>query len=118
MRQVPALPVVGPFADRLLAGDLPELAPPRRREAVAFVARRVDDLPSFTRFGVLAIASVFRALLAVPGGWTAARLLMALPLPLVGEYPRLVRSLTYAFIWERWPSTTPSGLDPVPVGAA
>ena len=29
----------------------------------------------------------------------------AKPLPLLAEYPRLVRSLGYAFIWETWPDT-------------
>jgi len=112
MRQVPALPVVGSYADRLLANDLPDLPSGQRREVVAFVARRVDSLPSFTRFGVLVIASVFRTLIAVPGGWPVAKLLAAKPLPLVGEYPRLVRSLGFAFVWERWPATTPTGAQP------
>jgi hypothetical protein len=109
MRQVPALPVVGSFAERLLASDLPDLPPPARREVVAFIARRVDGLPSFTRFGVFVLGSVFRALLAVPGGWSIARLVMKLPLPLVSEYPRLMRSLAFAYVWEHWPTTTPTG---------
>jgi hypothetical protein len=114
--QVPALPVVGPFAERLLIDDLPKLATERRREVVAFVAHRVDSLPSFTRFGVLAIGSVFRVLLAVPGGWGVARILMKLPLPFVAEYPRLMRSLSFAYVWEHWPTTTPNGDEPI--GAA
>lgn len=111
MRQVRALPVVGAFAERLLAADLPDLPAQRRREVVEFVARRVDSMPSFTRFGVLAIGSVFRLLLALPGGWTMAKVLMALPVPFVGEYPRLTRSLGYAYVWEHWPRTTPTGGD-------
>jgi hypothetical protein len=109
--KVPAQSVVGPFAERLLVADLPDLLPARRREVVAFVAHRVDSLPSFTRFGVLAIGSVFRLLLAVPGGWALARVLMRLPLPFVGEYPRLMRSLGFAYVWEHWPSTSPTGAD-------
>ncbi len=109
MRPVPALPVVGSFAERLLADDLPDLPAIRRREAVAFVARRIDTLPSFTRFGVLAIGVVLRTLIAVPGGWSAAVVLMRLPLPFVGEYPRLIRSLAFAYVWEHWPTTTPTG---------
>ena len=109
MRQVPALPVVGSFAERLLAADLPDLAPARRREVIGFIAHRVDHLPSFTRFGVLLLGSVFRGLLAVPGGWAVARIVMKLPLPLVAEYPRLVRSLGFAYVWEHWPTTTPTG---------
>ena len=107
--QFPAQAVVGGFAERLLAADLPDLPADRRREVVAFIARRVDTLPSFTRFGVLAIGSVFRVLLAVPGGWGLASVVMRLPLPFVGEYPRLMRSLGFAYVWEHWPTTGPSG---------
>ncbi|MDP2293076.1 MAG: hypothetical protein Q8M22_17985 [Actinomycetota bacterium] len=109
MPQVPALPVVGSFAQRLLATDLPDLPTAKRNETVGFVAHRIDTLPSFTRFGVLVLGSVFRTLLAVPGGWTAVSVLMKLPLPLVAEYPRLIRSLSFAYVWEHWPSTTPTG---------
>lgn len=109
MRQVPALPVVGSFAERLLAADLPDLTAAKRREVVGFIAHRVDALPSFTRFGVLLLGTFFRTLLAVPGGWGVARLLIALPLPLVAEYPRLMRSLGFAYVWEHWPATMPTG---------
>jgi len=109
MRQVPALPVVGSFAERLLAIDLPDLAPAKRREVIGFIAHRVESLPSFTRFGVLILGFIFRGLVAVPGGWGVARMLMNLPLPLVAEYPRLIRSLGFAYVWEHWPDTTPTG---------
>jgi hypothetical protein len=109
MRQVPALPIVGSFAERLLASDLPDLAPARRREVIGFVGHRVDHLPSFTRFGVLVLGSIFRVLVAVPGGWGVASVLTRLPIPLVAEYPRLIRSLSFAYVWEHWPDTTPTG---------
>lgn len=109
MRQVLALPVVGSFAERLLLVDLPELPAVRRTEVVAFIAHRVDSLPSFTRFGVLVLGFVFRGLLAMPGGWRAATILMRLPLPLVAEYPRLIRSLGFAYVWENWPTTSITG---------
>jgi len=109
MRQVPALPVVGSFAERLLAIDLPDLAPPKRREVIGFIAHRVDSLPSFTRFGVLVLGFIFRGMVAVPGGWGIASILIKLPLPLVAEYPRLIRSLGFAYVWEHWPDTTPTG---------
>jgi len=109
MRSVTSRPVVGPFADRLLEGDLPALPTERRRAAVTFIIRRVDGLPSFTRFGVMVISSCFRLLLALPGGWPAARWLTSKPLPLLAEYPRIVRSLGYAYIWETWPATLPDG---------
>ena len=111
MRQVPALPIVGSFAERLFVADLPDLTAAKRGEVIAFVAQRVDALPSFTHFGVLLLGSVFRALLALPGGWGIARLLIKLPLPLVAEYPRLMRSLGFAYVWEHWPGTTPTGAD-------
>ena len=101
--------IVGPFTERLLAADLPNLPADRRADAVRFVTGRCDVVPSFTRFGVTAIALVYRALLAFPGGWPLARLLASMPLPVLAEYPRLVRSLGYAFIWERWPDTGPDG---------
>jgi hypothetical protein len=66
-------------------------------------------MPSFTRFGVLAIGSFFKGLMMLPGGWSIARVVMSLPLPFVGEYPRLTRSLGFAYVWEHWPSTTPTG---------
>lgn len=100
---------VGPFAELLLAHDLPGLPAARRSAVVDFIAHRVDTLPSFTRFGVLVIGTVVRALLALPAGWPIARFITGLPLPFVAEYPRLVRSLGFAFIWENWPDTHPDG---------
>ena len=32
-----------------------------------------------------------------------------IPLPFVSEYPRLIRSLAFAYVWERWPDTKPDG---------
>jgi hypothetical protein len=37
------------------------------------------------------------------------RFLRGSRLPLLGELPRMVRSLAFAFIWETWPDTSPSG---------
>jgi hypothetical protein len=101
--------IVGPFADVLLAADLPLLPVDRRAEAVQFVQRRVSVIPSFTRFGVTVIGLLYRGLLAAPYGASVARFLSSRPLPVLGEYPRLIRSLGYAYIWERWPDTKPDG---------
>ena len=109
MRSVPSAPLVGPFADRLLALDLPDLPELRRSEVVDFTTRRVDGLPSVMRIGVLLIAALFRVLLVVPGGSAVIRFLARTPLPLLGEYVRLIRSLGYAYIWETWPETHPTG---------
>jgi len=118
MPSIRAFPVVGDFADRLLATDLPDLPGPQRREVVAFIARRVDELPSFTRFGVLAIGTLFRGILFFPGGWGMARIVLRLPLPLVAEYPRLMRSLGFAYVWEHWPRTGPTGATTIEGAAA
>jgi hypothetical protein len=49
--------------------------------------------------------------MALPGGWPLATIVMRLPLPFIGEYPRLSRSLAVAYIWEHWPHTTPTGAE-------
>jgi hypothetical protein len=101
--------IVGPFADLLLAADLPELPEERRREVVGFVQRRAETIPSFARFGVTVIGLFYRAVIAAPYGRSVVRVLMAKPLPVLGEYPRLVRSLAYTYIWEHWPDTLSTG---------
>ncbi len=37
------------------------------------------------------------------------RIVLRLPVPLLAEFPRLVRSLGYAYIWETWPDTNVDG---------
>ena len=101
--------IVDPFAGALLGADLPDLTVERRGEVVEFVRRRVETMPSLTRFGVTAIGVLYRLLLEVPFGSFAIRFLVARPLPILGEYPRLIRSLGYAYVWEHWPDTSASG---------
>ena len=112
MRSVPSLTLVGPFADRLLAADLPALDDHRRAEVTAFTAQRVDGMPSVMRIGVVCIAALVRVGLAAPGGGSLVGFLARHPLPLVGEYVRLVRSLGYTYVWETWPDTRPDGSQP------
>jgi hypothetical protein len=109
MRSVPSLPLVGPFADRLLSIDFPALDDLRRTQVVAFTAGRVDGMPSVMRVGVFTIAAMVRVVMALPGGGAVVRFLARRPLPLLGEYVRLVRSLGYTYIWETWPDTLPDG---------
>lgn len=109
MRTVPSAPLVGPFADRLLKLDLPRLDDDRRAEVIAFAARRIDGLPSVMNLGVLLLAAVFRVIVALPGSTAIVSALSKAPLPLIGEYVRLIRSLGYAYIWETWPDTRPDG---------
>ena len=69
-------------------------------------------LPSITRFGVLVIAGFVHAVGTLIGHDRIRRLVLRLPLPLLAEYPRLVRSLGFAYIWETWPDTDVDGGDP------
>lgn len=100
---------VGHFADSLLARDLPELAEQRRRDTVAFIQRRVAGLPSVTRFGVIVISYAVECLRRLLGVERSLDLVTGLSLPLVSEYPRLVRSLGYTYVWETWPDTAVDG---------
>lgn len=100
---------VARFADALLAADLPRLPQDRRGETVAFVERRVGSLPSVTRFGVRVIGAGVDMLTRLAGAQRTIRVVTALPVPLLAEYPRLVRSLGYAFVWETWPTTETDG---------
>ena len=102
-------PPVGRFADVLLALELPALPDDRRERTKDFVEQRVSTLPSFTRFGVVVISFAVDLVGRVIGLDRAAALVTAKPLPLLAEYPRLVRSLGFAFIWETWPETQPTG---------
>lgn len=101
--------VVAPVAAHILVVDLPALPVHRRDEVVGFVCTRVRDLPDLTRAGVLPVAVVFRWALALPGGRRLVTALMGRPIPPLGEYVRLVRSLATAYVWETWPDTAPDG---------
>lgn len=100
---------VGRFADSLLARDLPALADDRRHDAVAFIERRVDGLPSVTRFGVVVIGRAVALLGRAVGESRSIDVATGVPLPFLAEYPRLVRSLGYTFVWETWPETRLDG---------
>ena len=104
--------LVAPFADLILRADLPDLPSDVRRETVGFVARRTTAIPAAMRAGLAVAAAAYRLVLMLPAGAQLVRWIAARPLPLLGEYPRLVRSLGYAFIWERWPDTSPTGAPP------
>jgi hypothetical protein len=110
-RMIPTTPIAR-FADGLLGADLPALAPDRRRAAVDFIGRRVEVLPSITRFGVLVIARTVDLVAMLIGRDRTRRAVVRLPVPLLAEYPRLVRSLGYAYVWESWPDTLVDGGSP------
>lgn len=97
------------FAEILLASDLPGLTDDHLRRTVEFIERRVRVLPSITRFGVRAIGGTVDLVSRSIGQQRALTAITTLPLPLLAEYPRLVRSLGYAYIWETWPDTAVDG---------
>ena len=110
--------LVAPFASSLLASDLPGLDDERLHTTTTFVAARVHTMPSPVRAGVVVVAAVMRALMLLPSPDRVVRWIGAHPLPLVGEYARLVRSLGYAYVWETWPDTRADGSAPREAQAA
>ena len=109
---MPAFPPPGPiavFSEHLVAHDLPALPAERRAEVVAFTGRRISLLPSPMRLGVGVVAIGVGALGRIVGPRRLAGLLARRPLPVLGEYVRLVRSLMYAYVWDTWPATAPDG---------
>jgi hypothetical protein len=106
---IPLARLVEEFSDRLLAVDLPRLPVERRSETVAFAGRRMATLPSPMRAGLTIVAVTVAAAQRLVGGRRVVRLLAARPLPIVGDYVRLVRSLSYAYVWETWPATAADG---------
>jgi hypothetical protein len=97
------------FAETLLASDLPGLTDDHLRRTAEFIERRVRVLPSITRFGVRVIGGTVDILGRSIGQQSALTAVTTLPLPLLAEYPRLIRSLGYAYIWETWPDTAVDG---------
>ncbi len=70
--------------------------PAHRRAAVADARRASASSP----------APSARCRGVAGGRRTVVGVLARRPLPLLGEYVRLVRSLAYAYVWETWPDTT------------
>jgi len=100
---------IADFADHLVVHDLPGLPDDRRAETVAFAGRRIAHLPSPMKVGVTAVAALVAILGKIVGGARLTALLARHQVPLLGEYVRLVRSLTYAYVWDTWPHTDPTG---------
>ncbi len=109
---MPTFPPPGPiaqFSDHLVAHDLPGLPDCQRREVVAFTGRRISALPSPMRLGVGLVAVATHGLGLLVGPVRLTTVVARRPLPVLGEYVRLVRSLAYAYVWETWPDTAPDG---------
>lgn len=99
----------GHFADRLLTIELPGLPADRRHDTVDFVCRRADRIPAPLRLGLVALTAVVGASQRFVGEDRTATFLTRTSLPLVGELPRMVRSLAFAYVWETWPRTRADG---------
>jgi hypothetical protein len=112
MPTLPSPRAVAEFSDRLLAHDLPGLPTDRRAEVVDFAARRIAALPSPMRLGVGVVAATTSGFGRLAGPSRVVRFAARRPLPVLGEYVRLVRSLAYAYVWETWPDTAPDGTPP------
>jgi hypothetical protein len=109
MTTFPPRGLIADFCEQVVAHDLPELPPERRRAVVEFTTRRLGGLPSPMRLGVGAVATIVGGVGRVAGTGRVAAVLGDHPLPITGEYVRLVRSLAYAYIWETWPDTSAAG---------
>lgn len=99
----------GRFAGRLLVLELPDLPSDRLETTVEFVCRRAQQVPGPLRAGVtlLAVATGVAERAVDPD--RIVGFMRTTELPLVGELARMVRSLAFAFVWETWPDTTPTG---------
>jgi hypothetical protein len=109
MPTFPPRSLIAEFCEQVVAHDLPELPPDRRGVVVAFAGRRIAGLPSPMRVGVGVVALATGAVGAVVGTRRVVVLLAGRPVPVFGEYVRLVRSLAFAYVWETWPDTAASG---------
>lgn len=106
--RTPSPTVVTSTCRVVLENDLPDLDPVRRDVVTAFVAERLTALPGPMRLGVSVVALVVAAIHSVAGDRSLVKL-SSISLPIVGEYFRLLRSLSYAYVWETWPDASPSG---------
>jgi len=97
------------FAEQLLRHDLPGLSDERRRQTLAFTQSRLRVLPSPMTVGVGAVAMLVGALGSVIGHRRVAEVLGHRALPVVRDYVRLLRSLSFAYVWETWPDTATDG---------
>lgn len=110
---------LGQFADCLLTIELPDLPQAARVDTVAFVCRRASQMPSPLRLGLELVCIGVGLAQRIAGPDRTTRFLQGSRLPLLGELPRMVRSLAFAYIWETWPDASPSGaLPPAERGSA
>jgi len=109
MPSFPPAGLVAAFCDGLVLHDLPDLPESRRTEVVAFAGRRIAAMPGPMRLGVGVVSVAVDACGRVVGRRRLTMFLARHPLPVAGEYVRLVRSLVVARVWDTWPDTSPTG---------
>lgn len=99
----------GRFAECLLVLELPDLPVDRLAVTVEFVCRRAEQVPGPLRAGVTVLAVATGVAERAVDPDRVVGFMRATELPLVGELARMVRSLAFAFVWETWPDTSPTG---------
>lgn len=97
------------MSDALLAIELPGLPTERRDSAAEFTAARVAGMPSPIRLGVAVVAVLLGVSSRLLGTHRVVRTLARRPLPVTGDFVRLLRSLGFAYVWEHWPATAADG---------
>ena len=104
----------------MVSVDVPSVGPAEAEVAGRYVEESVNGMPDTLRFGVRTAAALSGGLLAVLGRGRFSRLsdarrraavsgLARLPLPVVGEYVRLVRGLGLVSVYEGRSTPTLSG---------
>lgn len=99
----------GRFAARVLTAELPDLPADRVGETVAFVCKRAAQTAGPSRVGVIVLATLVGASERVVDPSISTTFLRGTSIPFVSELARLVRSLGFAYVWETWPATSPTG---------
>jgi hypothetical protein len=109
MPSFPPAGLVAAFCDGLVVHDLPDLPEDRRAEVVAFAGRRIAAMPGPMRIGVGLASVAVDGCARLVGRRRLTSFIARHPVPVAGEYVRLVRSLVIARVWDTWPDTAPTG---------
>lgn len=99
----------GRFAARVLAAELPDLPDERAVDTIGFVCHRAAQTAGPSRLGVIVLAATVGASERAVDPAMSTAFLRTTSLPFVSELARLVRSLAFAYVWETWPDTSPTG---------
>lgn len=100
--------VARPTIELILRQDLPKLPVAHRKTVTNFTIHRLDTLPQHLFWGVAVIAFILR-MVSLLGGNSLVLWASRQAIPLVSEFFRLIRSLSYSFVWESWPDTASDG---------